>query len=413
MEGVLHSIKAIDRCQDFFAAITLKLHKRMIYKMAGVVVRKVESKADFKAFFEFPWLLYKDDLHWVPPLKSMRRDLLNKRKNPAWEYMEGDYFAAWRGDKIVGTITAHINHHHNEYHQEQVGWFGFFEVFDDQEAAAALLETAAMWVKNKGFPIIRGPQSFTTHDECGVLIENFTRPVILMPYNKPYYQMLIENAGFQKVMDTFSLYYDRQHVQQHNAVGRLDKLAERVIKRSNIVIRPINARRLKAEFVLFKEIYNAAWSKNWGFVPLTPKELDMLVSSLGMFFEPKLACFAEINGDPAGFMLTIPDLNQALKLAYPRPGVPELVSLARALWHWKLRPVIDWVRVPLMGVKEQYRNKGVELAMFRHILKALLPSRYSYMDCGWILESNHDMLGVLEGVGAPRYKTYRFYEKEL
>jgi hypothetical protein len=379
----------------------------------SVTVRKVENRADFQAFFEFPWTLYKNDPNWVPPLLSMRRDLLDKKKNPGWEYMEGDYFTAWRGDNIVGTITAHINHHHNEFQGEQVGWFGFFETYDDQEAATALLDTACEWVKAKGYNLIRGPQSFSTHDECGLLIENFTQPMLLMPYNPVYYLKLMENAGFEKVMDTYCLYYDRKLVEEHRANERLDKLVERVSKRSNITIRPINRKNLRADFQLFKEIYNQAWEKNWGFVPLTPKELDALVSGLGMFFEPALACFAEVNGDPVGFMMTIPNFNEVLKRVYPRPGVPEPISLIAALWHWKIRPVIEWVRVPLMGVKEQYRNKGVELVMFRYILNSILPTRYNYMDCGWILETNHDMIGVLEGIGAPKYKTYRFFEKRL
>jgi len=327
--------------------------------------------------------------------------------------MEGDYFTAWRGDKIVGTITAHINHHHNEFQGERVGWFGFFEVYDDQEAATVLLNTACEWVKAKGYNVIRGPQSFSTHDECGLLVENFTSPVLLMPYNPTYYLKLIENAGFEKVMDTYCLYYDRKLVEENKANERLDKLVERVSKRSKITIRPINRKNLRADFRLFKEIYNQAWERNWGFVPLTPKELDALVSGLGMFFEPALACFAEVDGDPAGFMMTIPDFNQVLKRVYPRPGVPEPISLIGALWHWKIRPIIEWVRVPLMGVKEQYRNKGVELVMFRYVLNAILPTQYNYMDCGWILETNHDMIGVLEGIGAPKYKTYRFFEKKL
>ena len=174
-----------------------------------VAVRKVENAGDFRAFFEFPWHLYKNDPHWVPPLLSMRRDLLDKEKNPAWaEYMEGDYFAAWRGDQIVGTIVAYINHRHNKFHEEHIGWFGAFEVYDDQEAATALLETAAEWVKSRGYDAVRGPQTFTTHEECGLLVDGFTRPTLLMPYNYPYYQQLVENAGFHKNMGCLQLPYE-------------------------------------------------------------------------------------------------------------------------------------------------------------------------------------------------------------
>jgi hypothetical protein len=379
-----------------------------------VIVRKVENKADLKAFMEFPWALYKGDPNWVPNLLSMRRDLLDKKKNPSWEYMEGDYFAAWRGDKIVGTISAHINHRHNEFQKERIGWFGLFEVYDDQEAATALLNTAGEYVKGRGYDRIRGPQSFTFHDEVGILVNNFSAPRIMLPYNYPYYSSLVEGAGFVKVMDAHSLYYDRDLLRETKGEERMGRLAERVKKRSNITLREINKHKLHDEFVLFKEILNSAWTDNWGFVPMTDRELDHLADSLGMFFDPRLACFAEVNGDPAGFMITVPDLNQVLHRAYPRPGVPEIFTLMKALWYWKIRPVIDWVRVPLMGVKKEYRDRGVELVMFQYIMQQILSgSQYNYLDSSWILESNKDMIGVLEGVGAKIYKTHRYYEKAL
>ncbi len=379
-----------------------------------VEVRQVQNPADFKAFFEFPWTLYKDDPNWVPLLLSMRKEHLDKQKNPSWEYMDGEYFTAWRGDQLVGTITGHVNHRHNEFHNENVGWFGMFEVYDDAEAAAALLEAASSYVKGKGCTAIRGPQSFTTHDECGLLVNNFEPPILLMSYNPPYYAGLVEGAGFTKVMDAHSLYYDRQMLHDNQGQDRIIRLAERVKKRSKVTLRPISRKNLKADFELFKELYNAAWSENWGFVPMTPKELDNMVVGLGQFFEPSLACFAEVDSDPAGFMLTIPDFNRVLKKAYPRPGTPEVISLLKAAWHWKVRPVMDRIRVPLMGVKAEYRDKGVELVMFQYIMETILDvDRYKSLDCSWILESNHDMIGVLEGLGAKIYKTHRFYEKQF
>jgi hypothetical protein len=172
-----------------------------------VTIRKVENKQDFKAFFEFPWTIHKDNPNWVPPLKSIRRETLDKKKNPAWEYLEGDYYAAWRGDQIVGTIAAFVNYRHNEYHGEHVSWFGFFESINDPDVATALLNTAIEWGKSRAYDAIRGPQSFTTHEECGLLIDGFERPVMLMSYNPPYYQDLIENhTDFKKVMDTHSLH---------------------------------------------------------------------------------------------------------------------------------------------------------------------------------------------------------------
>ncbi|MFN8376332.1 MAG: N-acetyltransferase [Anaerolineae bacterium] len=377
-------------------------------------VRKVETQADFKAFFEFPWTLYKDDPNWVPPLLSMRSELLDQKKHPCWEYMEGDYFGAWRGDKLVGTITAFINHRHNDFHGEHIGWFGTFDVYDDQEAASALLDKAAEWVKAKGYTAIRGPQNFTTHDECGLLVDNFSRPIILMPYNAPYYQRLVESRGdFQKVMDVYSFYWDTSMVADSNAVERLGHVTEKMMKRAKIVIRPLDGKNLKKEFILFKELYNAAWEKNWGFTPMTPAELDALVASLGMFVDPKLAFMAEVNGDPAGFMMAIPDLNQALHWAYAKPGTPELFTLLKAVWYWKIRAKIDVVRLPLMGVKPQYRNKGVDVAMYYYTMKAVLDAGFKSSDAGWILETNTNMVSIAQNTGMKIYKTHRFYEKSL
>ncbi|MEO8612711.1 MAG: N-acetyltransferase [Chloroflexota bacterium] len=380
----------------------------------SIEVRKVENTEDFQAFFNFPWTLYKNDPNWVPPLLSMRRDLLDKKKNPSWEYMEGDYFAAWRGKEIVGTITALVNHRHNEFHEENVGWFGTFDVFDDQEAATALLDTAADWVKTRKYDAIRGPQSFTTHEETGLLVDGFDRPVLLMPYNPRYYQKLVEGAGFVKAMDIYSFHLSRQGAIEHATADRLERLTKAVMKRNKITVRPIDSKKLKAEFQLFKDIYNAAWDKNWGFVPMTPKELDAMVKSLGDFFDPSMAFFAEVDGVPAGFVMGVPDFNEVLQKAYAQPGTPEIVTLLKALWYWKIRPVIDTARIPLMGVKEGYRNKGVDAVLYYYVLNALIDNpRIQHSDAGWILEANKDMVSIAKSFGSEIYKTHRFYEKKL
>ncbi|MBK8023159.1 MAG: MFS transporter [Chloroflexi bacterium] len=233
--------------------------------MSGAVtIRKVESERDFRAFFEFPWQVYKQDPHWVPPLLSMRRDLLDQKKNPDWKTMQGDYFAAWRGDQIVGTIAAYVNPQHNQANHENVGWFGAFEVYDDQEAASALLATAADWLRSGGLDAIVGPQTFTTHGDYGLLVEGFMRPVLLMPYNYSYYQKLIEGAGFHKREDLFSFHADRALARQIGLSDRLHRLSDAVTKRYKITVRPFDRSRVREEFSLFKDIYNDAWADTWG-----------------------------------------------------------------------------------------------------------------------------------------------------
>ena len=376
-----------------------------------VQIRKVETQADFKPYFEFPWVLYKDDPNWTPPLLSMRRDQFDKKKNPAWEYMEGDYFAAYRDNRIVGTIAAYINHRHNEFNKEHIGWFGAFEVEDDAEAATGLLNAAVDWVKTHGYETIRGPQTFTTHEETGLLVDGFTRPILLMPYNKPYYEKLVLGAGLHPVMDTYSFHLSREEVNQNDLLARLQRITQSIMKRNHVTVRQIDRHTLKQEFVLFKELYNAAWEKNWSFTPMTEKELDALVKSLGQFFDPDLAFFGYVDGQPVGFIMAIPDFNQVLLKAYAKPGTPELVTLLKAAYYWKLNPVMDWARVPLMGVKEAYRSKGVDAVLYYHVLEAMLKGRYQHSDSGWILSINQTMVSIAKNFGSQIYKTYRYYEK--
>ena len=373
-------------------------------------IRPLASRQEFTEFFQFPWRHYAEDANWVPPLLSMRRQLLDKARHPAWKYMEGEFFAAWRAGQMVGAVVGFINREHNRYHQENIGFFGLFETINDPEVAAGLLAAAGQWVRSRGAESIRGPASFTTNEECGLLIKNFDKPTIMMPYNPPYYQALVEAAGFEKVMDVHCMYMDRSLIEAGGTLARLEKLVERAARRSGITVRPFNARDKKAEFRLFRDIYNAAWVKNWGFIPMNSEELEALVSDLGMLVEPELAFFAEIDGEPIGFALSIPNFNEALHAAYPRPGLPQLFTLARVFWHWKIRRAIKGVRMPLMGVKQEHRNKGVELALFLALMKALLPSRYDYLDSGWILETN-SLISISLNLGSQIYKTHRFYQK--
>lgn len=372
-------------------------------------VRPIRDKQEFKQFFEFPWVLYKDDAHWVPMLLSMRRDLLDKKKNPAWEYMEGQYFGAWRGDTLVGTITALVNHRHNELWDENIAWFGTFEAYDDQEVVNGLLKHAEEWATARGYNTLRGPQSFTTHQETGLLVDGFEQPVIEMPYNPPYYQGLIETAGYEKRMDIVSMYFHRDMETKTGLGTRLKKLADFACKRYNVNIRKLDSKRKKEEFRLFRDLYNQAWDKNWGFVPMTDRELQDLVDNLGMLVEPEMAFFAEVDGQPAGFSLAVPDFNEMLKRAYPRPSVPEILTLLQVGWHWKIAKTTRGTRLPLMGVKEEYRNMGIHTALLSATYENM-PEQYTHIDCGWILETNplHDMSLKL---GADPYKTHRYYEK--
>jgi GNAT superfamily N-acetyltransferase len=409
----------------------LDIQSSHVFENPKIEVRPIETKEEFKQFFNFPWELYKNDENWVPPLVSMRSDLLNRKKNPSWEYMEGQHFGAWIGDKLVGTISAVINHHHNEKWNEKIGWFGTFETINNQEVANALLKQAEDWVKSKGYKTIRGPQSFTTHEETGLLVEgNDEKPVLLMPYNPKYYQTLLENAGYGKSMDLKSVVFDRTNEKNNKEVGaRLDKLAEWTKERYNITVRSLDGKNKKEEFKLFKELYNEAWDENWGFTPMTPRELDTLVESLGMFVEPDLAFFAYVDGKPAGFSLTIPDLNQLLHKVQPNPDTPEILSLIKLGWHWKVAPeilnlmqlggfmknaknVVTKLRCPLLGVLPDYRKLGIPAVLLSETYKNT-PTNIQQVDFGWLLETNHDIIDIGLRYGADLYKTHRLYERNL
>ena len=342
----------------------------------------------------------------------MRRQLLDKAKHPAWQYMDGEYFAAWRGDQMLGTVVAFINHEHNRFQDENIGFFGMFETVNEPAVAHGLLNVACEWVRDKGAAAIRGPATFTTNEECGLLVDNFSQPMVMMPYNPPYYPNLVESAGFDMLMDAHCLYMDRELIEANDTLTRLERLVGRAAKRSNISVRKFDARDKKGEFKRFQDIYNAAWEQNWGFIPMNEAELQALVNDLGMLVEPDLAFFAEIAGETVGFALSIPNFNEPLHSAYPRPGMPELLTMAQVAWHWKIRKSIRGARMPLMGVRKEYRNKGVELAMFLALMKALLPSQYEYLDSGWILETN-PLISISVNLGSKIYKTHRFYQKGL
>jgi GNAT superfamily N-acetyltransferase len=382
--------------------------------MSTLTVRAIQNATEFDQFFRFPWSLYQGDPNWVPPLVSMRRDLLDKAKNPAWQFMQGEYFGAWRGNQLVGTIAAFINHHHDTYQGERMGWFGQFECREDVEAARALLDSAAAWVHERGAVALRGPQNFTPHDEIGVLVENFTRPVALMPYNPPYYDRLITQSGLEKAMDVLSYYMDREMVAELGILPRLEKFISRLNRTLNWKLVPVTAQNVKQAFDLFQKLYNEAWAKNWGFSPMTDAERHQLEEGLGLFLDLSVMWMVEVDGHPVGIMLPIPDLNQMLHKANPRPDHPEWFTIAKAMWYWKVQPQITGVRVALFGITDEVRRKGVPVLLLKAALENWLKNpRYQYVDYGWVLETNSDIINVLELFGLRRYKRYRLYQRDL
>jgi len=386
-----------------------------------VSVRKVENTTDFKLFFEFPWQHYKDHPHWIPELPAIRRAALDKKKHPAWQYMAGDYFLAWRDGQVVGQIAAFVNHRHNEFHDENVGFFGFFECIDDQATADALLNTAADYLRGMGVDAVRGPASFNSNEQWGLLVDSFDKdPMLLMPYNPAYYVRLIENAGFYKAMDLYSWRGDfpeaRLNVyEKEDTEKRLVRAIRRGMERHGITVRNLDMRNKKRDFGIFRQLYDKAWEKNWGFIPMTDRELDNLINDLGFLVLPKYTWLAFVKGEPAGFLLLIPNFNEVMKHVKPHPGLPMIWWLLKSAWHWKLRPKITSLRVILLGVKEEFRGMGVDAAVLLALAEQMIADehRYEWAEASWILENNEATNGLLEHFGSRMHRRHRLYEKAL
>ncbi|MCD6291028.1 MAG: GNAT family N-acetyltransferase [Anaerolineae bacterium] len=379
-------------------------------------VRPIHTPEERLTFITFPWKVYKDDPNWVPPLISERKEFLDPARNPSFEHMDCQYFLAERDGQVIGTIAAFINHRHNEFHDEKVGFFGFFETIPDYAVAEALLSMACDWVKDKGMTAIRGPANFSTNDEVGMLVDGFdSPPVILMTYNPRYYPEYVERFGFHKAQDLLAYHIDLEIFREHpeKAPAKLFRVVERVKKRGEFTVRPIDMKHLDREIQKFKDVYNSAWSKNWGFVPLTDAEIDHLAAQLKQIVDPATVFIAEADDKPIGIILPLPDLNQPLLLAYPKPGVPEWWTLIKFFWHWKIRRRVTLIRAFAMGVVKEYRTRGVDAVLYYEMGKAALERGYKEAEMSWILESNTVMNNTIKAFGGELYKTYRVYEKAL
>jgi GNAT superfamily N-acetyltransferase len=380
-----------------------------------LTIEPMLSSQERLAFIHFQWQVYRDDPRWVPPLVSERVEFLDKQRHPFHQHSEVALFMAHRNGIPVGTIAAILNNRHNQFHDERVGFFGLFEVLTDQEAAEQLLQAACEWVRQRGMTAIRGPVSFSTNEECGLLVDGWDGPpVIMMPYNHPYYAEFIEHAGFDKAMDLLAYTLDLTQFGPHgeNLPPKLLRVAKKVEKRGDFTTRPIDMSRFNEEVARFKRVYNAAWTKNWGFVPLTDAEIDHMAAGLRQLLDPDVIWFAEKDGEPIGAMLPLPDVSQALIRAYPRPGTPEWWTMAKLLWYWKVRRCVDTIRGFAGGVLEPYRGRGVEAVLFVKMADAVF-RRYQRAEVSWVLESNVMMRRTAEALGGEVYRTYRIYETQL
>ncbi len=367
----------------------------------------VVSKKQRAEFIDFPHDLYIGDPNYVPELFIAQDDLLNPDKHPFFQHSTAQLFLAYRDNKIVGRIAAIWNTQHNAFNHVNEGQFGFFDCINDQEVADALLNTAYAWVREKGGNKIVGPINLSTNETCGLLIEGFdSPPVAMMTYNYPYYIDLIQNFGFQKQVDLLA--YDIPTAKASDrSVLLMDKLEER-LKRSGIHLRLINLKDFKNEAEKIKRVYNKAWDKNLGFVPMTDEEFAYIAKDLKMIVNPNYCIIAEKDNEIVGFAVGIPNINEILIKIKRGRLLP--TGIFKLLFG---RKKIKSLRVMMLGVLEEYRKMGIEACLYGRIIKNAKTYGIERGECSWMLEHNYMMNHAIEQINGELYKRYRIYEKEI
>lgn len=372
-----------------------------------VEVRPVSSKRERDAFIKLPERLYAGESNWVAPLLFERRQFLDPRKNPFFRHAEVQLFLARRDDRIVGRISAHVDANLDAFQGTDWGLFGFFESEDDPEVARALLDAAETWLRARGRPKMVGPMDFTTNDECGLLVEGHARPpIILSGWHHPYYQGLLEDAcGLEKAMD---LLMWELHIENRDRVhAAIWQLAADVEAKHGIVCRHFVKRDLEAEVGRFLEVYNAAWERNWGFVPLSEEEIRHYAKTLKPVLDENWAMIAEKQdtGEVVGAALTLPDYNQVLS---ELDGRLLPFGWVKAL---RKRGSIDRVRVFALGVKPEFQHTGVAARFYEMHFDAAERTPQKRGEMGWILETNSAMNRAMEGMGGEVVRRFRVYER--
>jgi GNAT superfamily N-acetyltransferase len=357
-----------------------------------------------REFIMLPYRLYRGDANWVPPLIGDEKKFLQARRNPFLRNNRVELFLCRRGGEIVGRIAAILNRDHQRQHHDRCGFFGMFECIDDRQAAEMLLQAAAEWLQANGCDTLRGPVSFSVNGTAGLLTDGFNRPpAVMMAYNPPYYQELLAGLGFRPAMRFFAYEVSRETIRFPRAVDRLEER----LNGEGIHFRFFDLGQAERDMGILIDLFNRAWADNWGFVPATLAEGLDDWKKMHPVIKPDLVFFAEKEGKPVGFSLSMPDINQALR---PLGGRLFPLNWLRLLRNLKK---IDSIRVTLMGVLKEYRHLGIDLAFYRMTAENAYRHGIYKAEMSWILESNEPMNRVLRHINAAIIKTYAIYEKKL
>ena len=374
---------------------------------SDVRVEPVVSRQDLRSFIMFPFELYRTDKYWVPPLIGERFKHFDPHHNPFYEHAEVKLFRAIRGDKTVGTIAAIDDQLHPKVWNEPAGFFGEFEVIEDYEVAARLFSAAREWLVSRGREIMRGPMNLNINEECGLLIEGFDGcPMIMMTYNPRYYQTFLERYGFAKAKDLYA-YKIGIRGDASNAVNlpeRVTRAARIALERHHVQMRRLDMDHFWEEVELIKPIYRAAWSKNWGALPMTDAEFTNLANNLRQIADPELVYLAFIDGQPVGCFVALPDYNQ---VAYHLNGRLFPIGWIKFLWY---KRKINGLRVLIMGVLEEHRLKGIEALFYQEAARVALPKGFVWGEMSWILEDNYNVMRGIEMMGGKVYRKYRLFD---
>lgn len=376
----------------------------------ALAIERVASRRQRDAFLAVPAAIYADDPNWVAPLLLERKRYLDTGRNPYFAHAEAAFWLVRRGDRPVGRISAQVNRAHLAQHHDRTGHFGFLEATDDAEVFALLLTTAQTWLRRRGMARILGPFSLSINDECGLLVEGFDRkPFLMMGHARPYYRSRIEALGYRKAKDLICYAFDPG--------APLPAAAETVLKRlgkeDRLTFRPLDMAHLERDVRAVVDIFNDAWSRHWGFVPFSERELAHLAASLRPLIRPAFTCIAEIEGRPVAFAISLPNLNEAIA---DLGGRLFPLGWAKLLWRLKVRGVKS-ARMPMMGVRRSYQASALGMALAVGVIEAVRREHAragtTEAELSWILEDNQPVRRLIEMLGGRISKVYRTYCKEL
>lgn len=378
--------------------------------MSKLIIRQVNSRRDIERFIRVPWSLYADDPHWVPPLLVELRARLSERKNPYFEHAKTALFLAERDGKCVGRISAQGCRLVQQYHGRDTGHFGFFECEHSPETAVGLFDAAERWLKDQSLGRVLGPFSLSINDEVGMLVEGFDRPPsVFMGHHLPYYESLLHEVGLQKEMDAYAYSMNVEQPFPH----RIRRMLQRTERDTTIQLRNVDRKHFGQELNRLLELFNESWADNWGYIPFTEPEVEHLARTIRPLIGNDSILIAEVDGQAAGFMVTLPNLNELIRDLNGRL-IP--FNWLRLLWRLNFARCTT-ARVPLMGIRKKFQRSrtgaAIALSMIDRCRRTWVPKGYTHCEMSWILECNEPMRRILEALGASRDKTYRLYSKQL